>query len=114
MHASAAAKDSGQCYERLEFLGDAVLDFQVIRYYYTKYHDAPPGAITLIKDASVNNQILGAMAVHLGLGEFLIHNSAALAGEIERASFGFGQPQLQTVAERALVTAESGRSVAPG
>ncbi|KAF9212827.1 Dicer-like protein 1 [Podila verticillata] len=84
-HASAAAKDSGQCYERLEFLGDAVLDFQVIRYYYTKYHDAPPGAITLIKDASVNNQILGAMAVQLGLGEFLIHNSAALAGEIERA-----------------------------
>ncbi|KAG0334359.1 hypothetical protein BG000_008399 [Podila horticola] len=83
-HASSALKD-GLCYERLEFLGDAVLDFQVIRYYYDKYHDAPPGAITLIKDASVNNQILGAMAVQLGLGEFLIHSSGALPGEIERA-----------------------------
>ncbi|KAG0026176.1 Dicer-like protein 1 [Podila clonocystis] len=82
-HASSVLKD-GLCYERLEFLGDAVLDFQVIRYYYDKYHDAPPGAITLIKDASVNNQILGAMAVQLGLGEFLIHSSGALAGEIER------------------------------
>ncbi|KAG0095710.1 hypothetical protein BGZ93_005546 [Podila epicladia] len=84
-HASSSALKHGLCYERLEFLGDAVLDFQVIRYYYNKYRDAPPGAITLIKDASVNNQILGAMAVQLGLGEFLIHSSGALASEIERA-----------------------------
>ncbi|KAF9301807.1 Dicer-like protein 1 [Mortierella antarctica] len=86
-HASSSSSTlkDGLCYERLEFLGDAVLDFQVIQYFYNKYRDAPPGAITLIKDASVNNQILGAMAVQLGLGEFLIHSSGALAGEIERA-----------------------------
>ncbi|KAF9307431.1 Dicer-like protein 1 [Mortierella antarctica] len=83
-HASSARKDSG-CYQRLEFLGDAVLDFQVIKYYYHKYYDAPPGAITLIKDASVNNQVLGALAIQWGLGEFLIHNSEGLASEIQRA-----------------------------
>lgn len=82
-HASLARKDSS-CYERLEFLGDAVLDFQVIKYYYHKYRDAPPGAITLIKDASVNNQILGALAIQWGLGEFLIHNSEHLASDIQR------------------------------
>ncbi|KFH73137.1 hypothetical protein MVEG_00358 [Podila verticillata NRRL 6337] len=82
-HASSARMDSS-CYERLEFLGDAVLDFQVVKYYYHKYRDAPPGAITLIKDASVNNQILGALAIQWGLGEFLIHNSEPLASEIQR------------------------------
>ncbi|KAG0025287.1 Dicer-like protein 1 [Podila clonocystis] len=71
-------------YQRLEFLGDAVLDFLVVSYYYEKYPDAPPGAITLIKSSSVNNQILGAMAVAWGLGEFLVHMSEPLAGEIER------------------------------
>ncbi|KAG0092235.1 Dicer-like protein 1 [Podila epicladia] len=83
-HASWARKDSGS-YQRLEFLGDAVLDFQVIKYYYHKYCDAPPGAITLIKDAAVNNQVLGALAIQWGLGEFLIHNSEPLASEIQRA-----------------------------
>ncbi|KAF9321095.1 Dicer-like protein 1 [Podila horticola] len=82
-HGSMAHNSS--CYERLEFLGDAVLDFQVIKYYYHKYRDAPPGAITLIKDASVNNQILGALSIQWGLGEFLIHNSEPLADEIQRA-----------------------------
>ncbi|KAG0040768.1 Dicer-like protein 1 [Podila clonocystis] len=83
-HTSSARNVSG-CYERLEFLGDAVLDFQVIKYYYHKYRDAPPGAITLIKDASVNNQVLGSLAIQWGLGEFLIHNSEPLASEIQRA-----------------------------
>ncbi|KAG0347625.1 hypothetical protein BG004_007319 [Podila humilis] len=84
-HASALQNDkSGLCYERLEFLGDAVLDFHVIQYYYHKYSDASPGAITLIKDASVNNQILGALALHWGLAEFLIHNSSSIAAEVER------------------------------
>ncbi|KAF9349509.1 Dicer-like protein 1 [Mortierella sp. NVP85] len=82
-HASHIRNDS-VCYQRLEFLGDAVLDFQVIRYYYEKYHDAPPGAITLIKDASVNNAVLGAISINWGLHKFLNHFSPALVGAIAR------------------------------
>ncbi|KAF9126572.1 Dicer-like protein 1 [Mortierella sp. GBA39] len=83
-HASHIRADA-VCYQRLEFLGDAVLDFQVIRYYYEKYYDAPPGAITLIKDASVNNGILGAISLKWGLQKFLNHYSPSLIGAISRA-----------------------------
>ncbi|KAF9989228.1 Dicer-like protein 1 [Mortierella antarctica] len=83
-HASHIRPDA-TCYQRLEFLGDAVLDFQVIRYYYSKYHDAPPGAITLIKDASVNNAILGAISINWGLQRYLEHYSPTLVGAIARA-----------------------------
>ncbi|KAG0034113.1 Dicer-like protein 1 [Podila clonocystis] len=85
-HQSAAAYPGDALdYQRLEFLGDAVLDFLVVSYYCEKYPDAPPGAITLFRCSSVNNQILGAMAVAWGLGDFLVHMSESLAGEIERA-----------------------------
>ncbi|KAF9375586.1 Dicer-like protein 1 [Podila verticillata] len=83
-HHSAATHQDACDYQRLEFLGDAVLDYLIVWHYYQKYPDAPPGAITLIKDASVNNQILGAMAVAWGLSGFLIHMSEPLAGEIQR------------------------------
>lgn len=83
-HSAVAQPGYTLDYQRLEFLGDAVLEFIVVSYYYEKYPDAPPGAITLIKDSSVNNQILGAMAVAWGLSGFLIHMSESLAGMIER------------------------------
>ncbi|KAF9904462.1 Dicer-like protein 1 [Linnemannia zychae] len=91
-HASHIRADA-ICYQRLEFLGDAVLDFQVIRYYYEKYHNAPPGAITLIKDASVNNSILGAMSIKWGLQKFLNHYSPALIGAIARAIVSIEEKQ---------------------
>ncbi|KAG0261648.1 Anaphase-promoting complex subunit 1 [Mortierella polycephala] len=82
-HASHIRLDA-MCYQRLEFLGDAVLDFQVVQYYYNKYADAPPGAITLIKDASVNNGILGAISIRWGLHKFLNHYSPTLISAIAR------------------------------
>ncbi|KAG0221005.1 Dicer-like protein 1 [Mortierella sp. GBA43] len=82
-HASHIRNDP-ICYQRLEFLGDAVLDFQVVRHYYEKYYDAPPGAITLVKDASVNNQVLGAISIEWGLHKFLSHYSPALFSAIAR------------------------------
>ncbi|KAG0322650.1 Dicer-like protein 1 [Dissophora globulifera] len=84
-HASSIRNDS-VCYQRLEFLGDAVLDFQVVQYYYDKYGDASPGVITLFKDASVNNGALGAMALKWGLHRHLDHCSAALIGAMTRTT----------------------------
>ncbi|KAG0272365.1 Dicer-like protein 1 [Linnemannia exigua] len=94
-HASHIRADA-ICYQRLEFLGDAVLDFQVIRYYYEKYHDAPPGAITLIKDASVNNSILGAISIKWGLQKHLNHYSPSLIGAIARAMVSLEERQTKS------------------
>ncbi|KAF9112474.1 Dicer-like protein 1 [Mortierella sp. AM989] len=82
-HASYIRTES-VCYQRLEFLGDAILDFQVVQYYYQKYPKAPPGALTIIKDASVNNSILGAISIRWGLYKYLNHSSQALGPAIEK------------------------------
>ncbi|KAF9981623.1 Dicer-like protein 1 [Modicella reniformis] len=82
-HASHIRNDS-VCYQRLEFLGDAVLDFQVVRYYYEKFPTAQPGVITVVKDASVNNTVLGAISLNWGLHKYLNHYSPALVGAIAR------------------------------
>lgn len=71
------------CYQRLEFLGDAILDFLVIRYLYDKYPDAPPGLITDIKDSCVNNHVLGILCVINELHTQIVHYSGALIRAIE-------------------------------
>ncbi|RUP43826.1 ribonuclease III domain-containing protein [Jimgerdemannia flammicorona] len=70
------------CYQRLEFLGDAVLDFLVIRYLFNKYPNAAPGIMTELKDASVNNHILGAICLRVGLHRHVAHFSSKLVGAI--------------------------------
>jgi dsRNA-specific ribonuclease len=72
-------------YERLEFLGDAILDFHVVQYYYEKYPTAPPGVITAIKSASVNNGILGALCFQLGLDKCLNYQDETLADLTKKA-----------------------------
>ncbi|RCH77585.1 hypothetical protein CU098_000927, partial [Rhizopus stolonifer] len=72
------------CYQRLEFLGDAILDFLVIRYLYAKYPDADPGIITDLKDSCVNNHILGIVCSEVGLYKHIIHYSGRLVRAIEQ------------------------------
>ncbi|ORY95656.1 dicer-2 protein [Syncephalastrum racemosum] len=81
-HASLP-NSSVACYQRLEFLGDAILDFLVIRYLYDKYPDAPPGLITDIKDSCVNNHVLGIICVINELHTQIIHYSGAFIRAIE-------------------------------
>ncbi|CAG8505437.1 6855_t:CDS:2, partial [Cetraspora pellucida] len=68
------------CYQRLEFLGDAVLDFMVVKYLFEKYPDGEPGIMTDLKDAAVNNQVLGAICERINLHKHIIHFSSKLTG----------------------------------
>ncbi|KDQ07466.1 hypothetical protein BOTBODRAFT_180654 [Botryobasidium botryosum FD-172 SS1] len=70
------------CYERLEFLGDAILDFLVVRHIFDLYGQLSPGALTLLKGAMVSNSVLAAICVHKKFYELLIHESPSLAGSI--------------------------------
>lgn len=81
-HASLPNSTS-PCYQRLEFLGDAILDFMVIRYLFAKYPDADPGIITDLKDSCVNNHILGIVCIETGLYKHIIHYSGKLVRAIE-------------------------------
>lgn len=69
-------------YQRLEFLGDAVLDWVLTRFFFNSYPHLSPAALTELRVAAVNNESFARMAVSLGLNEFLRHDSPALQEEI--------------------------------
>ena len=58
--------------ERLEFLGDAVLELIVTEYLYTKYPEKNEGELTNWRAALVNAKILGELAKELGFNDFLL------------------------------------------
>lgn len=58
--------------ERLEFLGDAVVNFVVGRYLYERYPDQDEGFMTRIRSKLVRSQALAEFATNLGLDEYLL------------------------------------------
>ncbi len=57
--------------ERLEFLGDAVLELIVTVYLYKKYQRKPEGEMTSLRAALVNTDTLSETASELGMNDFL-------------------------------------------
>lgn len=58
--------------ERLEFLGDAVLELVVTDYLFRKYPDRNEGDLTSFRAALVNATIIGSIAQELGMNEFML------------------------------------------
>lgn len=57
LHASA------DCYQRLEFLGDAILDYLITKHLYEDPRQHSPGVLTDLRSALVNNTIFASLAV---------------------------------------------------
>lgn len=70
------------CYERLEFLGDAILDFMVVRYLYSKYTKANPATISEMRNSCVNNDILSMICLETVLHKHIIHYSGRMIQDI--------------------------------
>jgi ribonuclease-3 len=71
----AVSKDkSWQSNERLEFLGDAVLNIIVTEFFYKKLPKKSEGELTKIKSILVSRQVLAEIIRKLGLGQFLLIN----------------------------------------
>ena len=66
---------SGLSNERLEFLGDAVLDFVVSEIVYDALPDADEGDLSRLRASLVKDTTLAQLASKLGLGEYLILGS---------------------------------------
>jgi ribonuclease-3 len=58
--------------ERLEFLGDAVLELVVTDYLFSSYPEKPEGELTAIRAALVNTVSLAAASEALGVNPFLL------------------------------------------
>ncbi|MEN9413616.1 MAG: hypothetical protein RLZZ342_703 [Candidatus Parcubacteria bacterium] len=58
--------------ERLEFLGDAVLELVVTEFLFAKYPEKPEGDLTAYRAALVNTQSISDAATRLGMNDYLL------------------------------------------
>jgi len=58
--------------ERLEFLGDAVLELVITEYLYAKFPEKPEGELTSLRASLVNANMLGVVASELDFNNFLL------------------------------------------
>ncbi len=58
--------------ERLEFLGDAVLELAVTHFLFNKFPDKPEGELTAYRAALVNTNSLAAASQELGVNDYLL------------------------------------------
>jgi len=58
--------------ERLEFLGDAVLELVVTDYLYRKYGSYTEGELTALRSALVNAVIISEVALEAGMNDYLL------------------------------------------
>ena len=82
--------------ERLEFLGDSVLNCVIAKYLYDTRSDLAEGVLSRQRSNLVNQQTLVTLAQQLQLGEML------LLGEGERKSAGFRRPSILADAMEAI------------
>ncbi len=85
--------------ERLEFLGDGLLNFVVARLLYDQFAKLPEGDLSRLRASLVNQQTLSELSASLSLGDHL------LLGEGELKSGGFRRPSILADAFEALVGA---------
>jgi ribonuclease-3 len=82
--------------ERLEFLGDSVLNCTIAKYLFDTFFDLPEGDLSRLRSNLVNQQTLAILAQQLNLGEQL------LLGEGERKTSGFRRPSILADALEAI------------
>ncbi len=70
-HSSYAAEHGGDSNERLEFLGDAVVDLAVADFIVVNYPDFNEGACSVLRSRVVNEDSLALAARELDLGDYV-------------------------------------------
>ena len=82
-HRNRQIKDN----ERLEFLGDAILDLNISQYLFKKYPDMPEGDLSKIRASIVCEASLARVAKKIQLGDYIqLGKGEEMTGGRERAS----------------------------
>lgn len=72
------------CYQQLEFLGDAVLDFLITAYITERCVAMDPGQLTDLRSALVNNVTLACLCVRYNIYAHILYQNARLSEAIGR------------------------------
>ena len=88
MHRSYAAEESlDESYERLEFLGDAVLQLAVTHYLFERYPQLSEGEMAKVRAAVVNERTLAELARRMRIGPLvLLGRGESLTGGADKDS----------------------------
>ncbi|XP_016665103.1 endoribonuclease dcr-1 isoform X5 [Acyrthosiphon pisum] len=103
-----------ECYQRLEFLGDAILDFLITTYIIEHCYHKTPGEITDIRSSLVNNITFASLSARIGLHRFILAKSVQMTEAIDRFyehqqknNHKIGQEVLYLIEESDCYAAES-------
>ncbi|KAJ8912073.1 hypothetical protein NQ315_000578 [Exocentrus adspersus] len=83
-HSSYTQNRDTLSYEKLEFLGDAILDFLITCYIYESCGNLNPGDLTDLRSALVNNNTFASLVVRCGIQKFLLLMNTKLQGQIDK------------------------------
>lgn len=75
-------QDGCSSFERLEYLGDAVLNYLIANDHYSLYPDLNPGKLTRLRSINVDTEKLARMALKHQLHTFLRHNIPLLSVQV--------------------------------
>ena len=70
-HSSWANERHGQCYERLEFVGDSILGFVTAQFLYEHKPELPEGRMTRLRAELVCETSLHNVALELGISQYM-------------------------------------------
>ena len=86
-HTSYANEHNTESYERLEFLGDAIVDFLVGEYLFNNFPELDEGMMSRVRASLVCEKTLSELGMKIGIEKYmLLGNGAELAGERNRPS----------------------------
>ncbi|KAH0654684.1 hypothetical protein KY289_032362 [Solanum tuberosum] len=70
-------------YERLEYVGDSVLNFMITKEHFFKYPSLPPGLLSPLRAANVDTEKLARAAVKHSFHKYLQHGKPILTRRIQ-------------------------------
>lgn len=98
-HKSYANENKIQSNEKLEFLGDAILEFVTSKYLYENYKKLKEGEMTKVRATVVCEESLYQVALRHNFSDFLI------IGKSERACYGNTKPAILADSVEAVIAA---------
>ena len=82
-HSSYNNGESLKSYQRLEFVGDAVLGLALSNYVFLAYPNLEPGMLSSLRAANISTEKLARVAVRHGLHRFIRHHAAPLHHKVK-------------------------------